>query len=251
MCLTRHFRFDSLLGLIYFVPPSDSNVHNNTFRCVPCELFLFHGWDYVGDSERTLGHKCGFHTVHAMYATNVSDWLSCMNDEESKNVSQKFWGRYGEDHFVPSSADELHVYKQPMIAFSDNMNIGHSLFDHLLVYVQHWSIFRRQNKFPFSGVASFTFDQCLDEGEGASQWWYCEVLRAMDAFGGAHEISLLPNIAPSTLNCFEKLYTVHLGLPRINGYGADVMPSKEVFDEFRQVLFDRFDLPRGIGFKQS
>ena len=245
VCLTRHFEDESLLGLVYFVPPSDANVHNNPSRCVPCELFLFHGWDDIGEGEHLVRHKCGFHNVHAMYATDVSDWSACMKDKKNGKFFRRWWG---EDHFLPSSVDEVHLYKEPMIALSHNMNIGHSLFDHLLTYVPHWFTFRHQNKFPFSAVASLTIDQCLNDSKSH---WYCELLRAMDAFGGAHEVSVLPKKGSTTLNCYEKLYIVHLALPRINDYEAETMPSKEVFDEFRQVLFEEFELPRDKAFRYS
>ena len=244
VCLTRHAEDETLLGLVYFAPNSDSNVKNNPSRCVPCPLYLFNMWDEVGEGEHELGHKCGFHNFHAMYATSVSDWSACMKNRKNRRFFQEWWGDRGE-HFLPSFATEVHLYKEPMIALTHNMNIGHSLFDHLLVYVRHWVIFRRLNKFPFSAVASLTIDQCLSDG---TSHWYCELLRAMDAFGGAHEVSVLPK--KTTLNCYEKLYIVHLALPRIMVVEKS-MPSKEVFDEFRQVMFDKFNLPRDKTFGHS
>ena len=243
VCLTRHFEDESMLGLIYFASPTDENVRNNTSRCVPCKQFLFHGWNGTGATEREVQHKCGFHTLHAIYATDVSDWATCMNNSQSRRLFRGWWGN---NHFLPSSVDEVHLYKEPMIALSYNMNIGHTLFDHLLVYVRHWFLFRHQNKFPFSGIASLTIDQCMN---GNATHWYCELLRAMDAFGGAHEVSVIPKKGSTTLNCYEKLYTPFLALPRIHGYSNETMPSKEVFDEFRRVLFDKLNLPRDIAFR--
>ena len=242
VCLTRHFEDETLLGLIYFAPSTDENIQNNPLRCVPCPLYLFHGWNDVGDGEREVHHKCGFHNVHAMYATDLSDWTACRTNRQARRVFRQIWG---DDQFLPSSVDEVHLYKEPMIALSHNMNIGHSLFDHLLVYVRHWFLFRRQNKYPFSGIASLTIHQCLSDN---TKQWYCELLRAMDAFGGAHEVSVIPTKDSTTLNCYENLKVVHLALPRIMEVEKS-MPSKGVFDEFRRVLFDKLNLPREREFR--
>lgn len=66
----------------------------------------------------------------------------------------------------------------------------------------------------------------------------------MDAFGGTPELNMVPHENSTALICFDKLLTPFLALPRVHRYSAETMPSKEVFDEFRKVVFDKFELPR-------
>lgn len=55
VCVTRNIDDESLLGLVYFVPPNDTSVKHNPSRCVPCKIFLMHGWDDLGEDEAELG----------------------------------------------------------------------------------------------------------------------------------------------------------------------------------------------------
>jgi hypothetical protein len=171
-----------------------------------------------------------------MYATDLSDLLRCRNDPSIEANFSNWWG----DDEILSSVNEVHLYKYPMMALSFNENIGHALFDHLLAYVQHWFLFRKKG-FPFKRVASYSVENCLSYDTS----WYCEILRGMDAFGGASEVSLLPKNTPSdVLRCYETLHTPWLAFPRVNDYSPESMPTKEAFDEFRRVLFKKFELPR-------
>ena len=180
-----------------------------------------------------------------MYATNVSDWSSCTK-VQSHQDDKPFWGQY--DHFSPPLLDTVHFYKEPMIALVNNMNIGHSLWDHMLAYLPYWFTFRAMNNFPFDAVASYSFENCLSDD---TSQWYCSLLRAMDAFGGAPEVNMVPHDNSSVLNCFDRLYTPFLAFPRLNGYSVGSMPSRQVFDAFRQVLFDKFNLPRPINVRSQ
>ena len=247
VCLTRSAGDESLLGLIYFVPPDDVNVYNNPSRCIPCPLYLMHGWDDKGEQQDTLKHKCGYHNLHAMYATSVSDWSTCINVRANKRTYRDL-GWFPDERFVPSSVSSVHYYKEPMIALAHNMNIGHALWDHLLTILPHWHTFQYQNKFPYKGVASFSVEACLSSN---TSQWYCELLRTIGIFGGAQEVNMVPKKYTTTLNCFERLLTPFLAYPRWKNYEPESMPSKLVFDEFRRVLYEKFKLPRQIDFKRK
>ena len=119
-------------------------------------------------------------------------------------------------------------------------NIGHSLFDTLLVWLPHWYIYRNKagGNFPFKHVVSDSLYGCLE----SSTFWLCEILRSMDAFGtDPLELPPPPN-ANTTLYCYETLYVSHVALQR-NLRHPDSLP-KSVFDEFRDVMFERYSLPR-------
>ena len=247
VCLTRSAEDESLLGLIYFVPPDDVNVYNNPSRCIPCPLYLMHGWDDKGEEQDRLKHKCGYNNLHAMYATSVSDWSRCINVRANKRKYRDL-GWFPHEMFVPSSVSNVHFYKEPMIALAHNMNIGHALWDHLLTILPHWHTFRSQNKFPYKGVATFSVEACLSSN--ISQW-YCELLRTTGIFGGAQEVNMVPHDNTATLHCFDRLLTPFLAYPRWKDYEPESMPSKLVFDEFRRVLYDKFELPRQIDERKS
>jgi hypothetical protein len=207
-------------------------------------MYLMHGWHEEEEDEHIKGHTCGYHNLHALYARNVSDWIGCnFATRTQENFFTQWW--WGNDPFT-----EVHFYKVPAIALSHNMNIGHSLWDHMLTYLPHWFMFRAQNNFPFDAVASFSIENCLSDN---TTQWYCELLRAIDAFDGAAELNLKPreNAKVKVLNCFERIFTTHLALPRMNDFQAHIMPSKQVFYEFRRVIFDKFELPRGINYLQQ
>jgi hypothetical protein len=133
--------------------------------------------------------------------------------------------------------DTVHFYKEPLLAFWHNLNIAHSLWDYLLVWLPHWFIFHSQDKFPFNGVISVSpSNSCMTEGTPIT--WFCQLLDAMNAFGGVPKLS--SDVAPknsTTLNCYERVLTVNQVRPRLNGFHPDTMPNKTVFDEFRNVLF--------------
>jgi hypothetical protein len=173
-----------------------------------------------------------------MFAANVSDWSDCLRGPEFKDFEQKWWN--GQWPFVPTSPEAVHFYRDPVILLKFfSRNIGHSLFDHLLTYLPHWYAFRSQNKFPFKAVIDHSMQgDCLTNNSG----WYCQLLRAMDAFGGVP----VYNTDSTVLNCYEKVLTVHLALPRTHGWGAEFMPNKTGFDEFRGILFNKLELPRPI-----
>ena len=119
-------------------------------------------------------------------------------------------------------------------------NIGHSLFDTLLVWLPHWYIYRNKagGHFPFKHVVSDSLHGCLE----SSTFWFCEILRSMDAFGTDPLELPPPPDANTTLYCYETLYVSQVALQR-NLRHPDSLP-KSVFDEFRDVMFERYSLPR-------
>jgi len=119
-------------------------------------------------------------------------------------------------------------------------NIGHSLFDTLLVWLPHWYTYRNKagGNFPFEHVVSDSLHGCL----GNSTFWFCDILRSMDAFGPDPFELPPPPDANTTLYCYETLYVSHVALQRNLGY-PDALP-KSVFDEFRDIMFERYGLPR-------
>lgn len=119
-------------------------------------------------------------------------------------------------------------------------NIGHSLFDTLLVWLPHWYMYRNKagGSFPFEHVVSDSLHGCLE----SSTFWFCEILRSMDAFGtDPFELPPPPDVK-MTLYCYETLYVSHVALQRTLRY-PEALP-KSVFDEFRDIMFERYGLPR-------
>jgi len=197
-----------------------------------------------------------------MFATDISDWSECINREESQS-KLKAWAQFQ----IPARAEVVKFYEGVRVMnLAFDSNIGHDMWDHLLTYLPHWYEFRfggGGGNFPIDGVISHNFRNCMggshvdynidntgvdpNNDHGGNPYWYCQILRAIDAFGGAEEIKLPDPMDPrmnSTLHCFEKLLTLHLSWPRNHGYSMDSMPNKTVFDAFRDVLFDKFDMPR-------
>jgi len=197
-----------------------------------------------------------------MFATDISDWSECINREESQS-KLKAWAQFQ----IPARAEVVKFYEGVRVMnLAFDSNIGHDMWDHLLTYLPHWYEFRfggGGGNFPIDGVISHNFRNCMggshvdynidntgvdpNNDHGGNPYWYCQILRAIDAFGGVEEIKLPDPMDPrmnSTLHCFEKLLTLHLSWPRNHGYSMDSMPNKTVFDAFRDVLFDKFDMPR-------
>jgi hypothetical protein len=79
-------------------------------------MHIMHGldWDDLGRKKRELGHKCGFTSMHAMYATNMSDWADCIREPEFKHYEDLRWD--GQWPFVPSHADVVHFYNKSVIS---------------------------------------------------------------------------------------------------------------------------------------
>ena len=182
VCLMKHATEYSLTGLVYFTP-QDTNLLYNPKRCIPCSAPLNHnfGWHGVGRDEHEVNHKCGFEALHAMFATNVSDFAECY----SQDSTQEQLNEWGQRYIPPDVVNEVHYYEEPMIHLTFSDNICHAFFDHLLTYLPYWHSFRRNGShFPFKWVTSLSYPGCLS----SSRRWYCEVLRAMDAFGGAIEV---------------------------------------------------------------
>mmetsp|Transcript_2236 Transcript_2236/g.4538 ORF Transcript_2236/g.4538 Transcript_2236/m.4538 type:complete len:552 (+) Transcript_2236:3-1658(+) len=274
VCLTNHITSPTLRGLVYLTPPIfDKNVdnkdrnktatiisepmeqlsiQNNPHRCVPCSAPLNHkgGWNGIHPNEKQVGHRCGFVSVHAMFATNISDWSHCIHDiPENSKLIQK-WGQVQ----IPSCrVESVHFYEGTVLNVAFDRNIGHAMWDHLLTYLPHWYEFRfgkggsnhkSSGDFPFDYVVLNSVKNCLSKNN-SSEHWYCQILRSIDAFGVAEELPVDgTNANSTTLVCYENLLTLHLSLPRLNHYSMESLPNKNVFDAFRDVLFKKFKLPR-------
>lgn len=169
VCLTKHISGTELEGVIHFT--SDPKA--------------------LSDKERCKHHSSPLNH-HYMLAANVTDYSACMAALQLKEYQH-----------IPWQVEAVHYFEEPIISLNFNMNIGHSLFDWLLIYLPHWHAFR-QNNFPVGGVISHVMDHCID----SSTFWFCEVLRAMDAFGGAAQLPPEPN--NTTLYCYKSLYLIHI-----------------------------------------
>ncbi|EED88188.1 predicted protein [Thalassiosira pseudonana CCMP1335] len=213
VCLTKHHLLnENLQGVIYFQPDNDELLANE-LRCVPCSAPLNHGggWDGEGRDEKAVRHKCGFTTAHAMLDR---------------------WGQ----HQIPSRAEVVHWYEEPIISLNFRPNIGHALFDYMLAYLPHWYAFRTNNNMPFAGVISHVFQGCLSD----SHDWFCTILRAMEAFGNAQELPREPN--NTTLYCYKSLYLVHVAYQRTISHEG--LLTESVFVAFRDIMFTSFKLKR-------
>jgi hypothetical protein len=169
-----------------------------------------------------------------MFATNVSDLSACMQTDIS-NRKFEAWGQ----HYVPSRIKTVHYFNESILSINfDEGNIGHDLFDYMFSYLPHWYEFRKNNTFPFRGVVSHhSYSGCLSN---SNTYWFCEILRAMNAFGGVPELPPEPD--NTTLYCFKSLVVTHLSLQR--SLRVPGLLTKEIFDTFRGILFEKFDLPR-------
>jgi hypothetical protein len=242
VCLTKHYTSSYLRGLVYFAP-DEEELMNNELRCAPCSAPLNHpgGWNGTGRDEKNVKHKCGFECIHASYASSVDDWSDCMGQEVVQR-KLKVWGQ----EQIPARAHTVHYYKDPVYLLNFRPeNIGHSLFDTMLVWLPHWDYYRTRhnNIFPFKGLLSDSLEGCLTTNDS---FWFCEILRAVEAFG-MNPIELPPKPNNTTLYCYESLYISHLAAQRQMRY-PQWLP-KRVFDSFRDVLFEEFKLPRSRSYK--
>mmetsp|Transcript_9719 Transcript_9719/g.21624 ORF Transcript_9719/g.21624 Transcript_9719/m.21624 type:complete len:510 (+) Transcript_9719:77-1606(+) len=208
VCLTRHISGTELQGILY-LQPNDAVLLHNRERCKPRSAPLNH---------------------HQMVAVNVADYSYC-------NAELKL----DEYQHVPSLVETVHYFEDPVISLNFNMNIGHSLFDYLLVYLPHWYAYRSNNNFPFGGVISHVMDGCLDED---NSFWFCEILRSMNAFG-EDAIQLPHQPDDGTLYCYKSLYLIHIAHWQKKYAFEGHLTKKPVFDTFRDLLFDEFELKRG------
>ncbi|KAL7482708.1 hypothetical protein ACHAW6_008371 [Cyclotella cf. meneghiniana] len=204
VCLTKHISGTELEGVIHF-NPDHVDLLENRERCK---------------------HRSSPLNHHIMFATNVSDYSYCMDQLKSNEYQH-----------IPSHVDVVHFYEEPVISLNFNLNIGHSLFDYLLIYLPHWHIYRREENFPFSGVISHVMHNCLDD---ANKFWFCEILRAITAFG-EHAQQLRPEPNNTTLYCYKSLYLIHIAMWQ-RMYTSFL--TEQVFDDFRDVLNEEFNLTR-------
>lgn len=155
---------------------------------------------------------------------------------------------------IPSRrVESVHFYEGKVLNVAFDRNIGHAMWDHLLTYLPHWYEFRfgkggsnhkDGEDFPFDYVVLNSVKNCLSK-TNTSEHWYCQILRSIDAFGGAEELPVdVTNVNSTTLVCYENLLTLHLSLPRLNHYSMESLPNQKEFDAFRDVLFQTFELPR-------
>lgn len=240
----------TLRGLIYFT--NDKTMMNNPRRCVPCSVnydapFLTWG-EEEEEASSQVNHQCGMSGLHAMYASSVDDWSKCILQDENTNLMEEF-GQTQE----PTDVSTVHFFQEPTFLLQFNaLDKVHSLFDMLLSYLPHWEKFMIGDDadgddagFPFDSVISHSLKGCLSH----SRDWFCEVLHQMYAFGEAKEIPWESD--EHTLYCYKELFYNEVGYYQRNldqvadGSGsASSLVTKEMFGNFREMLFRKFGLPR-------
>ena len=228
----------SLRGLIFFTP--DEEVAKNSKRCVPCSAaHPVESWEDVNKDEKKVGHKCGLNGLHAMYASSVGDWTECIMEEENT----KLMGKWGQTQ-APTEVNTIHFFQEPTFLLQFNaLDMEKSLFDMLFTYLPHWDKFLSSadsdegtDGFPFNSVISHSLQGCLSHSHN----WFCEVLHQMYAFGEAKEIPWEGDA--NTLYCYRELYYNQVGYQR--NLDHEGLITKEIFGEFREMLFRKFGLPR-------
>jgi len=256
VCLTKHSQPDSdIQGLVYFTPYNQTLVEN-PLRCCPCSAPLFEGgWDHNHRDEKDVGHKCGFHSTHLMYASGIEDWSDCVSTPVVR-AKMDLWSQ----RHLPSSVETMEYVEEPTFALNFRAdNIGHSFFDMLLTYLPHWDLWRknggagRHATFPFTRVASLSSPGCLSSSKNTH--WFCMVLRAMNAFGdGAMELpqtQIPPHLpyapdapydANTTLTCYKSVYVVEHAVQR--HIPDHKLFPKPMISSFRDTLFEKAKLPR-------
>eukprot|EP00804_Cyclotella_cryptica_P005277 CCRYP_015782-RA/>CCRYP_015782-RA protein AED:0.11 eAED:0.11 QI:658/1/1/1/0.5/0.2/5/1652/486 len=204
VCLTKHISGSELEGVIHFIPD-----HND-----------------VIDNKERCKHRSSPLNHHDMFAVNVSDYSYCMDQL-----------KLSEYQHIPSHVETVHLYEEPVISLNFNLNIGHSLFDYLLIYLPHWHIYREQENFPFGGVISHVMNDCLLD---TNTFWFCEILRTINAFGEKAQ-QLQPEPNNTTLYCYKSLYRIHIAMWQ-RMYTKFL--TERVFDDFRDLLNQKFNLDR-------
>lgn len=219
-------------GIIYFTP-NDDTMMSNPLRCVTCSAPLMHGWnDTTGRDGEEVGHRCGFTSTHVMYASDVADWNQCRLQPDAQRLTN-LW----EQEQVPKYVESIRYYNEPILSLNFKAdNIGHSLFDHLLMYLPLWQRFK-DTTYPFKGIQSHSIQGCLSD---TNNDWYCAILRSMNAFGD--DTKELPPTSNTTLTCYKSLFVTELAIQRGLKHGV---LTKELFDELRDILFHSFNLDRG------
>jgi len=249
VCLTNNIdqlRFKSgpestLRGLIYFKNAQEEDM-TNPKRCLPCSNNDdMTSWDGTYQDEKLVGHKCGMNGIHAMFATSVGDWSSCIMEDTNMKLMEDM-----QQTQSPLNVSTIHFFQEPTFLLQFNsMDMEESLFSMLMGYLPHWNKWLMgggndddgdQEGFPFNSVISHSLQGCL----GHSHNWFCEILHQMYAFGEAKEIPWESN--DSTLYCYHELLYNQVGYQR--NMDHEGLVSKEVFGSFREMLFRKFALPR-------
>ena len=251
----------SLRGLLYFT--NDKEVLNNPTRCVPCSVnhdTPFITWGemsstFIDSSSQNnnganntlqVNHQCGMSGLHAMYASSVGDWSTCIMKEENANLLEEL-GQTME----PTNVSTVHFFQEPTFLLQFNaLDKEQSLFDMLLTYLPHWDKFLVGDDmdgddagFPFQSVISHSVKGCLSH----SKEWFCEVLHQMYAFGEAKEIPWEGD--DNTLYCYKELFYNEVGYyqrsidDEKNDHSGSLV-TKQMFGDFREMLFRKFGLPR-------
>ncbi|KAL7539778.1 hypothetical protein ACHAWF_006503 [Thalassiosira exigua] len=231
-----------LRGLVYFT--EDESIGKNPKRCVPCSnKHPMKRWDGDNEDKSVVGHACGLPGLHAMFGSSVGDWSDCVTKGENAKLMEE-WGQTQS----PVNVQTVHFFQEPTFALQfDTLDAERSLFDMLLTYLPHWDRFLHgrpegepggegMGGFPFKSVISHSLEGCLSH----SHHWFCEVLHQMYAFGEAKEIPWEGD--ENTLYCFRELYYNQPGYQRNLDHGKLI--TKEVFGDFREMLFRKFGLPR-------
>eukprot|EP00584_Thalassiosira_punctigera_P017249 CAMPEP_0172575604 /NCGR_PEP_ID=MMETSP1067-20121228/137296_1 /TAXON_ID=265564 ORGANISM="Thalassiosira punctigera, Strain Tpunct2005C2" /NCGR_SAMPLE_ID=MMETSP1067 /ASSEMBLY_ACC=CAM_ASM_000444 /LENGTH=674 /DNA_ID=CAMNT_0013368255 /DNA_START=325 /DNA_END=2349 /DNA_ORIENTATION=- len=244
VCLTNNvdalrYRPDpdtGLRGLIYFTP--QESVTSNPRRCVPCSNSQpMENWEDANKDRKVVGHKCGMKGLHAMFASSVGDWSDCIMEEENAKLMEE-WGQTQS----PVNVSTIHFFQEPTFVLQfDAWDMERSLFDMLMTYLPHWDKFLggandEDDGFPFNSVISHSLQGCLSHSHN----WFCEVLHQMYAFGEAKEIPWEGD--ENTLYCYRELYYNQMGYQR--NLDHEGLVTREVFGEFREMLFRKFGLPR-------
>ena len=221
----------TLRGLLYFT--NDDAMLSNDKRCVPCSNTQhMQDWESINDDEQIVGHKCGLHGLHAMYASSVGDWSECITTEENTKL-MKEWGQTQS----PLEVETVHFFVEPTFLLQFNaLDMEASLFDMLMTYLPHWAKFRNHDDYPFDSVISHSLEGCLSHNHN----WFCEILHQVNAFGPAKEIPWEAD--HNTLYCFKALFYNQGGYQR--NLDHEGMVTKDVFGEFREILFRKFALQR-------
>lgn len=251
----------SLRGLLYFT--NDKEISNNPTRCVPCSVnhdTPFITWGEMSSNidsssqnngannalQHEVNHQCGMSGLHAMYASSVGDWSTCIMKEENTNLMEE-WGQTME----PTNVSTVHFFQEPTFLLQFNaLDKEQSLFDMLLTYLPHWDKFLVGDDldgddagFPFQSVISHSVKGCLSH----SKDWFCEILHQMYAFGEAKEIPWEGD--DNTLYCYKELFYNEVGYyqrnigDEKNANGGSLVTNK-MFGDFREMLFRKFGLSR-------
>ena len=236
VCLTNNLdaiRYENnpttaLRGLVYFSREQEDNPQ----RCVPCSNSEnMDSWDGSYADEKIVNHKCGMNGLHTMYATSAGDWSNCIMEDENKKLMKTL----GQTQ-TPLNVTSVHFFQAPTFLLQFNaFDMESALFDMLFTYLPYWKKYEKQ-EFPFTSLISHSVKGCVSH----SHHPFCELLHQMAAFWEVQDLTWESD--ENTLYCYKTLYYNQLGYNRNLENEGHV--TKETFGGLREVLFNRFGLPR-------